>query len=214
MVKLYYTKEARDKTLWLLENFDSEVAWHGVAKRYGEDEENYIIEDIVVYPQTVSGATVEMDENEYAKWLMENDEDERFSNLRMQGHSHVNMGVFPSGTDQDHREKIKQMLKPDGFYIFAILNKKLDLECTIYDKDKIETFHTEEIEPVLIVDEPSTGFIEDAKAKVKETEVESKWIYQKAMNFSNPKLYKVPSTSSDVDLWEEPLQSKWSGWEW
>lgn len=126
-----FTPLAYTKMLGLIMNFDTEVAWHGVGKRI--DKSKFLISDILVYPQQVSGSTVEMDTENYAKWLMENDEDERFDNIIMQGHSHVNFDTTPSPTDIKHQEDILSQLTDDMFYIFIIWNKKLEHTSRIYD---------------------------------------------------------------------------------
>ena len=157
---------AWNKMTALLSGFDKEVAWHGVAFR-GDDEskDEYIIEDIVVYPQEVTGATVEMDTEKYALWLMENDEDERFQNLNMQGHSHVNMGVTPSSVDLTHQEEILNMLGDDDFYIFMIWNKSLTSNTKIYDMKKNILF---EYADVSVTYEPDDidDFVDAAKKMV------------------------------------------------
>ena len=176
---LYFTANAWAKMTALIRDFDKEVAWHGVASR-GEDEskDEYIISDIVVYPQTVSGATVEMDTEEYAKWLMDNADDERFENIHMQGHSHVNMAPNPSSVDLNHQEEILNMLGDDDFYIFMIWNKSLSNNIKIYDlkknvlfEDKDITFQHEEGE----LDE----FIKQAKEMVKTKTYQYNSGYQK-----------------------------------
>ena len=126
-----FTPLAYTKMIALIMNFDTEVAWHGVGKRV--DKSKFLISDILVYPQQVSGSTVEMDTENYAKWLMENDEDERFDNIVMQGHSHVNFGTTPSAVDIKHQEDILSQLSDDMFYIFVIWNKKLEHTSKIYD---------------------------------------------------------------------------------
>ncbi len=118
------------KMLTLLRHFDSEVAWHGTVRR--EDEDTFIITDVVVYPQTVTGSTVNTDQEEYQKWMMMLDDD-YFNAMRMQGHSHVNMGTSPSGVDANHQQQILAQLKDDDYYIFMIWNKSLDHTIKIYD---------------------------------------------------------------------------------
>lgn len=129
---VYFEPIAWTKMVMLVKEFSQEVAWHGVARR-GDEPGEYIISDIVVYPQTVTGTNVDMDPEKYAIWLMENDEDERFASLRMQGHSHVNMAVTPSGTDLQHQEEILSQLNDDDFYIFMIWNKSFLNNTKIYD---------------------------------------------------------------------------------
>ena len=79
-----FTAGAWAKMALLVKEFDKEVAWHGVAHRATDEAvDEYIIEDIVVYPQEVSGTTVEMDTEKYAEWLMQNADDERFNNIHV-----------------------------------------------------------------------------------------------------------------------------------
>lgn len=127
---LIFTPMAYIKMLALLRHFDSEVAWHGTVRR--EDTDTFIITDVVVYPQTVTGSTVNTDQEEYQKWMMTLDDDS-FNAMRMQGHSHVNMGTTPSGVDDNHQQQILAQLKDDDYYVFMIFNKRLDHTIKIYD---------------------------------------------------------------------------------
>lgn len=168
--KIFFTEEAWMKMQTLVREFEKEVAWHGVAFR-GEDDEKdeYIIKDILVYPQKVTGASVEMDTEEYAKWIEENFEDERFFNIRMQGHSHVNMGVTPSSVDLTHQEAILDQLSDKMFYIFMIWNKKGDKNIKIYDLAKNILFETTDIEVEVLDDGYGLdSFVKEAKGQVKD----------------------------------------------
>ena len=168
--KIFFTEGAWMKMQALVREFEKEVAWHGVAFR-GEDAEKdeYIIKDILVYPQKVTGASVEMDTEEYAKWIEENIDDERFFNIRMQGHSHVNMGVTPSSVDLTHQEAILDQLSDNLFYIFMIWNKKGDSNIKIYDLAKNVLFETADIEVEVMNDGYGlNSFIKEAKAQVKD----------------------------------------------
>lgn len=165
------------KMVALITSFDKEVAWHGVASRYGtEDQDEYYISDIVVYPQEVSGATVEMDVEKYAKWLAGNGEDERFNNIHMQGHSHVNMATTPSSVDLTHQEEILSMLEDDDFYIFMIWNKSFTSTNKIYDLKKNILFENSDITVKVAGEvEGLSAFIENAKTMV----VSKTYQYQK-----------------------------------
>ena len=141
-----FTAGAWAKMALLVKEFDKEVAWHGVAHRATDEAvDEYIIEDIVVYPQEVSGTTVEMDTEKYAEWLMQNADDERFNNIHMQGHSHVNMPTSPSSVDLNHQEEILNMLGDDDFYIFMIWNKSFVSTNKIYDLKKNVLFEDKDI---------------------------------------------------------------------
>lgn len=166
---LYFTEKAWIKMQALIREFNKEVAWHGIAYR-GEDisKDDYYITDILVYPQEVTGATVNTDQEKYEMWLM-SQEDGVFNNIRMQGHSHVNMGTAPSGVDITHQEKILDQLEDDMFYIFMIWNKRGDKTIKIYDLGKNILFDTMDI--TVNVQDDGLGlsaFMEDAKQLVQD----------------------------------------------
>lgn len=163
---IYFTPVAYAKMIKLLMTFDSEVAWHGVGQRL--EGANFLITDILVYPQTVSGTTVEMDTEEYANWIMENIEDDRFNHIIMQGHSHVNMVCTPSAVDTTHQEQILGQLTDDMFYIFMIWNKRLDNNTKIYDLANNTLYEDKDISYGIYDEETDLdAFVEDAKAQVK-----------------------------------------------
>ena len=162
-----FTPGAWAKMVMLIQNFDKEVAWHGVAKRT-EIAGEYIISDIMVYPQEVTGATVNTDQEKYQTWLMAC-EDEVFNNIRMQGHSHVNMSTSPSTVDLSHQEKILEQLEDDMFYIFMIWNKSFSRNIKIYDLAQNVLYEDKDVS-VNIADEGFglNEFIDEAKGLVKE----------------------------------------------
>lgn len=149
---LYYTEEAWMKSKLLIAMNDKEIAWHSLAKR-GEDptKHEYIIYDVLVYPQEVTGTTVTTDQVRYQTWLYEQP-DEVFNNIRAQCHSHVNMGVSPSGVDTSLYERILNQLSDEDFYIFTIGNKKGDLTVIIYDMGKNILFETKDVTTDIIED--------------------------------------------------------------
>lgn len=166
---LYFTEIAWLKMMTLVREFDKEVAWHGIAKRGDKlGEDSYIISDILVYPQEVTGATVNTDQEKYQMWLMNHD-DEVFNNIRMQGHSHVNMGTTPSSVDTSLYDRILEQLDDDMFYIFLIWNKRNEKTIKIYDLAKNVLFETSDV-TVEILDD-GTGiehFLKDAKEMVQD----------------------------------------------
>lgn len=166
---VYLTEEAWIKITALLREFNKEVAWHATAYRIPGDKDEYLIKDILVYPQTVTAATVEMDEEKYAQWLIDNIDDERFDNIRCQMHSHVNMGVFASGTDIQHQEEILEQLGDEDFYIFMIWNKSLSVYIRIFDMQKNIVFETADCSWAVLDNAIGLNkFIADAKKIVEE----------------------------------------------
>lgn len=112
----------------LVNNYDKEIAWHGTVQQL-PDSMNFIIEDIFMYPQRVSAATVDADEDTYGQWLVDNID--KLNRMRMQGHSHVNMGVSPSGTDLTYYKTLLDQV--EDYYIFLIMNKSGNIHIRFYD---------------------------------------------------------------------------------
>lgn len=149
----------------LIREFDKEVAWHGVACR-GDEPDTYYITDILVYPQEVTGATVTTDQGKYQMWLMGHDDD-IFNNIRMQGHSHVNMGVSPSSVDTSLYDRLLEQLDDDMFYIFMIWNKRKDRMVKIYDLKTNVLFETEDVSIEVVADEDGIEkFLKNAREMV------------------------------------------------
>lgn len=178
--KILFTSDAFAKMVRLVMDFDKEIAWHGVARRGDDpDKDEYIISDILVYPQKVTSSYVDMDTLEYSKWIIENDGDDRFSNIRMQGHSHVRMGTTPSGTDIQHQEDIVRMVGDDDFYIFMIWNKYLASTSKIFDLRKNTLFEDSDISWDIIGDgDGIEEFVEEAKKMVVDRPKETAAQYQ------------------------------------
>lgn len=107
-----------------------EIAWHGFVKRDGMV---FTLYDIIMYPQYNSAATTKSDEEEYSKWILRQYDFDNFCDMKMHGHSHVNMACSPSTTDMQFRENILKNLKKDSFYIFMIMNKQGSYTVELYD---------------------------------------------------------------------------------
>lgn len=155
------------KMTMLVQNFTSEVAWHGVAYRDEKEKNKFYITDILVYPQVVTGSTVNTDQDAYQTWLYTH-EDEVFNNIRMQGHSHVDFSTTPSGVDTTHQEKILSQIDDGMFYIFMIWNKKFERNVKIFDMANNTLYETADVD-IFIGDEGCdlNAFIKDAKELVK-----------------------------------------------
>ena len=67
---IVYTSKAWIKLTQILDKFDKEVGWHGLIQRNPNNDNEFIIYDIVIYPQTVTAATVNTDQEKYQMWLM------------------------------------------------------------------------------------------------------------------------------------------------
>ena len=165
-VIVWIAPEAYKKILALVMEFSDEVGWHGTVSR--SDANEFVIEDVFVYPQEVTGSTVNTDQAEYSKWLYELNDDV-FNKLRMQGHSHVNMGVCPSGVDDKHRQQILEQLDPDMFYVFMIWNKSLSVHTLVYDMARNVLYEDDDVDVMLLGDDDTEEFLADAKEKVQKS---------------------------------------------
>ena len=167
-VTVLFEPAAYAKMLLLLHNFNNEVAWHGTVDRLADD--CFVVKDILVYPQKVTGVTVETDQERYQTWLMELD-DEVANALHMQGHSHVNMATTPSTTDLAHQEAILSQLRKDDFYIFMIFNKRLEHTVKVYDLKTNTLYESADVSIGIFSD---TGDLETFLADAKDDVVETK----------------------------------------
>ena len=118
--------------MWGLVSSESgEIGWHMICERV--NDKTFLIKDVLLYPQYVTGVTVTTDDVGYGNWLHKELDMDQINNLRGHGHSHVNMGTSPSGVDRNWYNEILQGLAENDYYIFMILNKKDDIFIELYD---------------------------------------------------------------------------------
>lgn len=127
-IAIHMTLLAYVKMSKLVATSDKEIAWHGHVTKEGNI---MTINDIYVYPQVTTAATVDAHEEQYGGWMISTFKEE-LNHIRMQGHSHVNMGVSPSSTDLTYYKDLLSQI--DDFYIFLIINKKGEVHTRVYDK--------------------------------------------------------------------------------
>lgn len=140
--QLHISAHAYAKMMMYVRDTTTEIAWHGTVIR---SDNNYLITNVFLYPQKLSAATVTTDQEQYNKWL-EGLDDDTYNALRFQGHSHVNFGATPSGTDLNFYDTILQVLPKNDYYIFMILNKRGDMTFLIYDLAQNLIYENNDIE--------------------------------------------------------------------
>lgn len=155
---LHISEKAFARMMLFVQTTTQEVGWHGTIVRDPENPTSFCLEDVFLYPQTVTGSTIDANAGEYDLWAVRDVPLETFNKMRFHGHSHVNMDTTPSSTDMDFRARLIQQFK-DGFYVFLIINKSLKINVQIYDFDNNQLFQDKEVD-VIIGD--------DMAAKVKE----------------------------------------------
>lgn len=168
---LRFTETAWLKMQALVQTFDGEVGWRGLVRK---TDEEYVVYDLVVYPQTVSAAYIDTDQKEHSDWF-EKLPDEIITNMKLHGHSHVRMGVTPSGRDRSDYQIVIDDLRDDSFYVFLIINKMNDMFVQIYDMHENVIYEKNDIDIVVDSEVGIVQFIKDAKDVVKNrTEVKNK----------------------------------------
>ena len=179
-----FSRIAWEKQVRLVDEFSSEVGWHGLVRRDPDDATKFYIDDLITFPQEVTGATVTPTQGEYDRWNAMLPTEQR-NTMRYHGHSHVNMGTSPSGTDTtfqkdiigrlngdgftpEERERMMEELGDSAFYIFMIWNKRREHYARIFDLYNNIEYGTSEVDIVHDGEDPLADFIADAKSKVKQ----------------------------------------------
>lgn len=133
--RVYITTTAHAKLRALVDRYDKEIGMYGTVEHILNNtvEPNidcYIITDILVYPQTTSGATCNQDEDRMWEFEMSLTT-EQVNAKRFHIHSHVNMATSPSGVDEDFYART--MTQVNDYFIVSITNKRNDYFIRFYD---------------------------------------------------------------------------------
>ena len=130
--KIYMTADAYAKMRALVDKMSKEVGWYGTVKQMPGLESTYLIDDIIVYPQKVTGVTCEQDEEKIFEFEMGLTTDQ-VNHKRFQGHSHVNMGVTPSGVDEQFYQDL--LTQVTDYFIIMVTKKRNDYTIRFYDME-------------------------------------------------------------------------------
>ena len=128
--KVYITAEAYVKLRKLVDDTTTEIGWYGTITKMPGFESVFVIDDILVYPQTVTGATCVQDDDRVFEFEL-NLSTDQVNRKRFHGHSHVNMGVTPSGVDEQFYQDI--LTQVDDYFIIMITNKSGAYYTRFYD---------------------------------------------------------------------------------
>lgn len=217
-VKIYFDEKAYYKMQELIKQSEKEIGWDGIVERDENDAKTFFIRDIIVFPQTVTGVTVNTDDEKYSVWINTLD-DETFNKRRFNGHSHVRMGVTPSGTDMTYREQSLKNVK--DFFIFGIFNKLDASNFAVYDIENNVIYDNDDIDMYI----PIPDYSDWAKDVIKENVTQSySYSYPTAYSYNNshlpnkqvaqkfatqnqinktPKVSHVETYEYDEDYWNE-----------
>lgn len=123
--------EALIKMQLFVEECTNEIGWLGTAYKEGN---TIYIQDVILLSQDVHSATTEITPEGLAEFgeeiLSQPDGMELWNNIKVWGHSHVNMTVYPSG--QDESQMVTFAEGGHDWFIRIIANKKGDLRVDLY----------------------------------------------------------------------------------
>ncbi len=132
MPELYIHNDAMNKMEEYIRQSDLEIGWLGCATK---EDGNYYIEDVFLFKQEVHSTTTEITTeglNEFAMEILQEENGmEKWNNMRVWGHSHVNMSTHPSSQDESQMDLFLE--NTNEFFIRIIANKKGDYNISIYD---------------------------------------------------------------------------------
>lgn len=127
---IYITTEAYVKLRKLVDDTTTEIGWYGTVTKMPGFESVYVIDDIIVYPQVVTGATCVQDDDRVFEFELSLSTDQ-VNRKRFHGHSHVNMGVTPSGVDEQFYQDI--LTQVEDYFIIMVTNKSGNYYTRFYD---------------------------------------------------------------------------------
>lgn len=183
-VRVIFSDVASRKQKLLIDSFSGEVAWRGLCRRDVEDPKVFYVDDILIFKQDVTGSSVRTEQNEEEEFLLADLTAEERMACRYHGHSHVNMGVSPSSTDNKFQIDVVDGYRGKGltperwaqteaemgdqnFYIFMIWNKRGDVHARVFDIWNNRLYTEKEV--VVETDRNDLAdFLAEAKSKVRD----------------------------------------------
>ena len=192
------TSDAYVKMYELVNQSSVEIQWHGLVEK---NDNVYTIYDILVFPQTNSAAATSSDQNEFAEWQTKLIMDINFpiDKMRMHGHSHVNMNVYSSTIDDGYQSELITKVEDGDYYIFLVLNKKMEMYPLLYDFNQQILFEGKDIS-IVILDSNNNDIRTWCAEQIKEnckTHTPKKWSYEPKTNL-NIETFKEAGYISDI----------------
>lgn len=125
---VWYAAHVWDQMWHIVHACEKEVGWLGLVE---EVQDGYLITDIFLPEQIVTGAETDISEDALAELALQLINDGRDTEqLYYWAHSHVDMGVTPSGQDED---QVDEYLKHTPVFIRGIYNKRGQSKVDVFD---------------------------------------------------------------------------------
>ena len=171
--KVYFRRDALEKIKYFVDKCSVECSGFGTVEKH---KGYYIVTDVMLLPQRNGATSTEIDAEDMnrALYTLRNAPGE----LNFWWHSHVNMGVFWSGTDD---ATIKQ-IGEQGWCLATVFNKKNEMRSAVFIKNAIpdpvfaQDLFLDELENHILANKPSQEILNawDAEYKKNITDVEEK----------------------------------------
>jgi len=130
------SKDALAKMQLYCELCNNEIGWLGTA--FFEDKSTIYIKDVFLFKQDVHLTTTEITPeglSEFAEELLQHKDGlSIWNNIRLWGHSHVNMSTTPS--TQDNEQMVTFAEGGHDWFLRIIANKKGELSIDLYNYDQ------------------------------------------------------------------------------
>jgi hypothetical protein len=191
------TRTAIEKMGYYVQHCDKEVGWLGTVEKYGV---NYLIREVFLFKQEVHSATCEITPDglsDFATELLSKPNGvEVWNNIKLWGHSHVNMGISPSAQDNSQMNTFGEH---NDWFVRVIANKKGDMEFSLFDfKTNLRFDNVKWIE----FRETSPDLEEQIKAEIAEKVTEFKYAT------TNIGYTRYPGYGAYGYDYEEPVKTK------
>ncbi len=204
--KIFISTNALIKMELFTENCTDEIGWLGTA--YKKDN-NYYIEDVMLFEQDVSTTTTEITPEgllTFGEQLLEEKNGiEIWNNIKVWGHSHIKMSVTPSTQDDNQMEVFGD--NNSDWFIRIITNQKGDIKIDLYDYEigiiytnikwfKLLSDEEKEIENQIIQLYQKLNKIQDEKI-----EEYKEYVLQEIKDKVSKKTYVYNNTNNKWDDW-------------
>jgi len=196
--ELYILPEARNKMEIYCDLSEGEIGWLAYVEKF--DKQGFLITDCALLKQEVHSTTTEIT----AEGLLEfwnSTPPDRQSQIKLWGHSHVNMSPSPSGQDDSQMDYFK-----DGnpWFIRLITNKKREYHIDIYDYENGIKVHMDQADLKTYnpgAEDLRKSIEEEIKLKVKKKEYTSSYSGRAYDGYKS----RATSGASKTSVAEKPM---------
>ena len=201
---VYITTQAYTKMRMLVDKTTTEIGWYGTVTKVPGLTGVYVIEDIIVYPQKVTGVTCEQLDNKMFEFEMSLTTDQ-VNHKRFHGHSHVNMGTTPSGVDEQFYHDI--LTQVTDFFIITVTNKRNEYTTRFYDIEHNILFTDV---PISVIDDEGLEldlWYEESKKQLEEPTVVNRYYGNDLVK--HKQLSAIDEMFSKDDEYWDDAESRW-----